>query len=82
MGSNDEKGTNAAQIAVATRHPGALEKTAVGIDDILRMNQAYPILNWTWLRFYQLSYALAAAGPDAQPFAGPIVRMTCRTVAT
>ena len=80
MGSGDELGTTAAQIAVVTHHPGALEKTAALLDDILKAYPRDPIPDYVWMRFYELAFALAAAGPDAMPFIDPVVRMTCRTV--
>jgi len=80
MGSRDELGTTAAQLAVATRHPGAMERTEQLLDGLLAQYPTDPIPDHAWMRFYELAYALAAAGPEAKPFAGPITRMTCRTV--
>lgn len=66
--------------AVATRHPGALEKISTMLDGILGDYPRDPIPDHAWLRFYELAYALAAAGREAGPFAGPIKQMTCRTI--
>ena len=80
MGSGDELGTTAAQIAVATHHPGALDKTAALIDGLLGQYLAEPIPDHAWIRLYELAFALAQAGPEAKPFIDPLVCMTCRTI--
>jgi len=32
------------------------------------------------MRFYELAFALAAAGPDARPFIDPVVKMTAQKI--
>lgn len=73
-------GAAAAQIAIVTRHPGALAKTSALLASILRRYPTDPMPNDVWVRFYDLAFALAAAGLDAKPFIDPVVKMTCRTM--
>ena len=81
MGSGDKLGTTAAQIAVVTHHPGALEKTAALLEGILKDHPRDPMPDYVWMRFYELAFALAAAGSEAKPVIDPVIRMTCRTIA-
>jgi hypothetical protein len=80
MGGGTELEATAAQIAVVTHHPGALEKTAALLNGILHDYPDDPIPDYAWMRFFELAFALAAAGSDARPFIDPVVKMTCRKI--
>jgi hypothetical protein len=80
MNTDDALGTSAAQIAVAAGHPQALSKVAAMLDAILKANRNDPISRSARDRFYELAFALAAVGPDARPYVGPVVQIMGRTV--
>ena len=80
IASDTELGTTAAQIAVTTHHTGALEKIANLMENMLKDHPTGPIPQKVWWRFYDLAYALAAAGTEAQPYIGPVQKIMGRTI--
>jgi hypothetical protein len=80
MSSTDALGTSAAQIAVAAKHPEALGKVAGLLSAILDDQSKDPIQHAARDRFYELAYALAAAGPEARPHVQSVIRIMGRKV--
>lgn len=80
---DDRLGTGAAQIAVATRQPGALAKVSGMMTDILERTprgSMIPLRDRN--RLYELSYALGMAGPTAQPYSRPLSILLGRQVSS
>jgi hypothetical protein len=80
ISSADELGTTAAQIAVSTGHPQALQKVAMLLDEILQKHSGNPIPRTARNRFYDLAYALAYVGPQARSHADPVLKIMDRQV--
>jgi hypothetical protein len=80
MNAQDRLGTTAAQIAVVTGHPQALQQVSQMLDTILRDNPKDPIRRDVRDRFYDLAYALASVGAKARDYVGPVIRIMSREV--
>jgi hypothetical protein len=80
IGADDALGTSAGQIAVATDHPHALERVSQLLEGILQRFPNDPIPLYSRDRFYELAFAVAAAGPQAVPLAAPILKIMNRKV--
>lgn len=81
ISANDSLGTGAAQVAVAAGQPGALQRVQELMTQLLDQTPAdEPIPRLTRNRLYELAFALGMAGPDAEPYAGPLVQLMGRKV--
>jgi hypothetical protein len=79
MGSGSELETGAAQVAVATGYPGALERVEqLMSSELARHGEVIP--RTASMRLEELGYALAFAGADAQPHLGPVYALLDRRV--
>lgn len=79
MGSSTPTETGAAQVAVASRYPGALAKVAQLMTAELRT--AGPVVPWLKReRLFELSYALAFGGVEARQHLAPIFQLLDRKV--
>jgi hypothetical protein len=78
IGHDDPLGTTAAQIAVATGHPQALQKVHEHLDAILRRFPTGRIPKFDRDRFNELAFALVFAGDDARAHIEPLAEMLSR----
>jgi hypothetical protein len=81
MGSSTPLGTGAAQIAVATAHPDALQRTQELMNEILGEYAAGEAISYKAKdRFSELSYGLALAGDSAKLYTAPIENILERKI--
>lgn len=79
MSIRDPLTTSAALVAVGGGHPRARERTRALMNSLLG-SVGNPIPYRTRNRLYDLSVALAMAGPAAEPYADPLIALLGRTV--
>jgi hypothetical protein len=81
MSSADSMGTSAAQISVATGHPGALARIASLAQAELDKVPSDKVIPWnTKNRLYELAYALTLGGEEARDHLAPFREMLSRKV--
>ena len=80
MSANDIAGTAAARVAIVTNHPMALQKASELISNILTEHPYGAIGTDDSARIFELANAMALAGPQAQPYIGPLVNASHRSV--
>jgi len=80
MSADDIAGTAAVKIAIATHHPGALEKASELVTETLARHPYGNLGDRASRRLSELANAMAIAGPDAQPYIGPLIEASKRNL--
>jgi hypothetical protein len=73
MSADDIAGTAAVAIAISTHHPHALERAAALVSETLRRHPYGNLGDRARRRLSELANAMAIAGPNAQPYIGPLI---------
>lgn len=80
MNADNRLGTTAAQVAVALGHPRALDRASELLRDLLEQYPEDPIPLSAVNQFYDLVFAIAWAGPEAEPHAVLLIGLLDRRI--
>jgi hypothetical protein len=78
MSSDDLAGTTAARIAIMTDHPGAINKAAELVTQVLKKHPYGDLGHRARRRLTELAIAMAIAGPKAEPYVGALIAASRR----